>query len=592
MKEIRRQFKNLKIGQKLLICNVGIILIMTFLMGVCGYLISRDMIFENSRQQSEELMEQLGDNYGYAEDTLEELLTSQIYNPGFSALLRKDTEDMSTSQKYDRGKEIKAYASNLINFNQYIDNVLISDNYGNIYYTAGRGEWISPEDYEKCLNREAAYENWGAAFWTPYRENEVMISKLVFDYENMKPIGSVAVGIDTAYFAERYENIVGNGSGIAVFNKSGEILLASDRRTEEIAKIIKENYPEGQGESEEIYYQNNKYISIWKKTSDSRISVMNVLSQSEISSRIYKKLMLPFILLGCAAILFSVVLALMISGQISRNVKILLEYTKKLGRGDFSGEIEPECYDEVGMLGEEFNNMSLKIQKLLKTVAQERIQKKNSQLKAMEFEYDALQAKINPHFLYNTLESISSLAKIKGQEKISESIYFLGEYLRETISNKKKFVTLEEELENVCHYLEVQKLSYGDRIQAAFQTEEWTLEMMVPKLILQPLVENAILHGLEGKVGKGHICVSSRCFEKKLLIEIKDDGVGMTEERIQAVMENKMDFKPGHTKVGIWAVHKRIQILYGDMYGVSIKSEENKGTSVIVQMPIKFEGEE
>lgn len=592
MKEIRKQFKNLKIGQKLLICNVGIILIMTFLMGVCGYLISRDMIFENSRQQSEELMEQLGDNYGYAEDTLEELLTSQIYNPGFSALLRKDTGDMNTSQKYDRGKEIKAYASNLINFNQYIDNVLISDNYGNIYYTAGRGEWISPEEYEKCLNREAAYENWGAAFWTPYRKNEVMISKLVFDYENMKPIGSIAVGIDTDYFAERYENIIGNGSGIAVFNKSGEILLASDRRTEEIAKIIKENYPEGQGESEEIYYQNNKYISIWKKTSDSRISVMNVLSQSEISSRIYKKLMLPFILLGCAAILFSVVLALMISGQISRNVKILLEYTKKLGRGDFSGKIEPECYDEVGMLGEEFNNMSLKIQKLLKTVAQERIQKKNSQLKAMEFEYDALQAKINPHFLYNTLESISSLAKIKGQEKISESIYFLGEYLRETISNKKKFVTLEEELENVCHYLEIQKLSYGNRIQAVFQNEECTLEMMVPKLILQPLVENAILHGLEGKVGKGHICVFSRCFEKKLLIEIKDDGVGMTEERIQAVMENKMDFKPGHTKVGIWAVHKRIQILYGDTYGVSIKSEENKGTSVIVQMPVKFEGEE
>lgn len=592
MKEIRKQFKNLKIGQKLLICNVGIILIMTFLMGVCGYLISRDMIFENSRQQSEELMEQLGDNYGYAEDTLEELLTSQIYNPGFSALLRKDTGDMNTSQKYDRGKEIKAYASNLINFNQYIDNVLISDNYGNIYYTAGRGEWISPEEYEKCLNREAAYENWGAAFWTPYRKNEVMISKLVFDYENMKPIGSIAVGIDTDYFSERYENIIGNGSGIAVFNKSGEILLASDRRTEEIAKIIKENYPEGQGESEEIYYQNNKYISIWKKTSDSRISVMNVLSQSEISSGIYKKLMLPFILLGCAAILFSVVLALMISGQISRNVKILLEYTKKLGKGDFSGKIEPECYDEVGMLGEEFNNMSLKIQKLLKTVAQERIQKKNSQLKAMEFEYDALQAKINPHFLYNTLESISSLAKIKGQEKISESIYFLGEYLRETISNKKKFVTLEEELENVCHYLEIQKLSYGDRIQAVFQNEECTLEMMVPKLILQPLVENAILHGLEGKVGKGHICVFSRCFEKKLLIEIKDDGVGMTEERIQAVMENKMDFKPGHTKVGIWAVHKRIQILYGDMYGVSIKSEENKGTSVIVQMPVKFEGEE
>lgn len=216
--------------------------------------------------------------------------------------------------------------------------------------------------------------------------------------------------------------------------------------------------------------------------------------------------------------------------------------------------------------------------------------KKNSEIKALQFEYDSLQAKINPHFLYNTLESISSLAKLNGQQKIADSICMLGNYLREAISDKRKFVTLEEELENSRQYVEIQKLSYGDKLQVDFEVEEALNEVMVPKLILQPLVENSILHGIEPKIGEGHICIVAGCDKTDMIIKIVDDGVGVTGERITEVMKGKKtDSK--HTKVGIRAVHKRIQILYGLSYGIQIESRKQEGTAVNIRLPIIFEDE-
>ena len=214
-------------------------------------------------------------------------------------------------------------------------------------------------------------------------------------------------------------------------------------------------------------------------------------------------------------------------------------------------------------------------------------------MKALQFEYDSLQAKINPHFLYNTLESINSLAKLKGQQDIADSIFLLGKYLREAISSKRKFVLLEEEIQNIRNYVKIQQLSYGDKIQIIFHVDEALLDVVVPKLILQPLVENSIVHGIEPKIGKGRIEITARCEKKDMYIVVWDDGVGISREQL----ENTMEHKPGnsgyeHTKVGLMAVHKRIRILYGEAYGIHIHSSPQEGTSIMIKLPINFEDEE
>lgn len=590
-KQLWQQYKNLQIRKKLLISNIGIISIMVLFLGVMGFTISRNLLVTRSVASSEKLMEQLSYNFNHAVKALEDLVLMQTYQNNFSKLLREDTEGYTNKQMYDRKKEVETYSYNLINFHKSIKTVIIADNFENIYYVSEEGQSMEGEVMKDCVDFDGAYELWGTTYWRHYDENQIFASRLVFDYQTMKPIGVIAIGVDTAYFRELYKNIVeDDSSSIVVLNQNHEILMESDEESRRMAEAIMEKYLPVKETGKEIYYNNRKFIYTTWMTDGKGIQVMNLISEREITNAIFR-LLKPLLLSVLVGVLLSAALAFGISGQISSNIRLLLAHIRKVSKGDFSKQMEPDSYDEIGMLAVEFNNMSRQIQQLLETVTNEKIQKKNSELKALQFEYDSLQAKINPHFLYNTLESINSMAKLRGEQKIVDSIYLLGNYLREAISSKKVFVTLEEEIMNIKNYIQIQQLSYEDKIQVWFSLDESLMEAMVPRLILQPLVENAIVHGIEPKIGQGNIRISAKCDKRDMLITVQDDGVGIPKKRLAFIMDDKEDPQRKYTKVGLMTVHKRIWILYGEAYGITIESTQTDGTCIQVRLPIKFEDE-
>lgn len=593
MKNYWIKFSNLKIKQKLLISNIGIILIMVCLTGVSGYYISRNLLITTSVKSSVDLMEQLSSNFDYAIESLEDFILMQTFNKDFSGIIGKETEKGNSKALFDRKKKLLNFSYNLMNFNKYIKAVLVQDNFENIYYYSTDYSSMSLEEQADNLAFQKAYEMWGTTYWKPYNEELVFASSLVFDFESMKPLGVISIGIDTAYFKELYKNISSEKANeILVLNQDRQILIGEDNKGRELAEIILEKYKPINEEGKEIYYKDEKYIYTTWKAKGKGIQVMNLISEKVIMDSIFK-LLTPVIWSALLGVILSAAIAVLISGQISSNIKLLLTNIRSISKGDFSQKIVPASYDEVGMLAVEFNHMSEQIVQLFKSVTDEKIQKKNSELKALQFEYDSLQAKINPHFLYNTLESINSLAKLKGQQDIADSIFLLGKYLREAISSKRKFVLLEEEIQNIRNYVKIQQLSYGDKIQIIFHVDEALLDVVVPKLILQPLVENSIVHGIEPKIGKGRIEITARCEKKDMYLVVWDDGVGISREQL----ENTMEHKPGnsgyeHTKVGLMAVHKRIRILYGEAYGIHIHSSPQEGTSIMIKLPINFEDEE
>lgn len=593
MKNYWKKFANLKMKQKLLISNIGIILIMVCLTGVSGYYISRNLLISTSVKSSVDLMEQLSSNFDYAIESLEDFILMQTFNKEFSGIIGKETEKGNSKALFDRKKKLLNFSYNLMNFNKYIKAVLVQDNFENIYYYSTDYSSMDLEEQADNLAFEKAYEMWGTTYWKPYNEELVFATSLVFDFESMKPLGVISVGIDTAYFKELYKNISSEKANeILVLNQDRQILIGEDNKGRALAEIILEKYKPVNEEGKEIYYKDEKYIYTTWKAKGNGIQVMNLISEKVIMDGIFK-LLSPVIWSALLGVILSAAIAVLISGQISSNIKLLLSNIRSISNGDFSQKIVPASYDEVGMLAVEFNHMSEQIVALFKSVTDEKIQKKNSELKALQFEYDSLQAKINPHFLYNTLESINSLAKLKGQQDIADSIYLLGKYLREAISSKRKFVLLEEEIQNIRNYVKIQQLSYGDKIQIIFQVDEALLEAVVPKLILQPLVENSIVHGIEPKIGRGRIAITARCEKKDMYLEVWDDGVGISREQL----ENTMEQGPGntgyeHTKVGLMAVHKRIRILYGEAYGIHIHSAPREGTSIMIKLPINFEDEE
>ena len=236
--------------------------------------------------------------------------------------------------------------------------------------------------------------------------------------------------------------------------------------------------------------------------------------------------------------------------------------------------------------------MSEKMRGLLDDITREKLKNKNAEIKALQSEYDSLQAKINPHFLYNTLESINSMAKISGEEEIARAIQLLGNYLQDTVSRENRFVTLGEELQNALDYIQIQQIVHGGRLDYETDVDEVLLEAVVPKLILQPLIENAVVHGLEPKQGWGKIRIRIFCQGQDLLIQIADDGVGITSSKLKDGMIVASGKSTHHSHVGIQTVHKRIQILYGKNYGITVESKEKEGTTICIALPIQFEGEE
>lgn len=201
-------------------------------------------------------------------------------------------------------------------------------------------------------------------------------------------------------------------------------------------------------------------------------------------------------------------------------------------------------------------------------------------------EMKALQSQINPHFLFNTLNTIARLSLLEGAARTQEIVHLLSDILRTSLRDIEEMRSLEEEVKTINDYLIIQKVRFGDRIQSAIDIPPELMNVLVPALSLQPLVENAIIHGLEPKRDGGDIRISGQYTSDKIIIQVSDTGVGIPEEQISAIFNREKRSSKGHTTaLGVINVHKRIQHYFGDQYGLTVKSKVGQGTDVSITLP-------
>ncbi|WP_083258849.1 sensor histidine kinase [Cellulosilyticum sp. I15G10I2] len=247
--------------------------------------------------------------------------------------------------------------------------------------------------------------------------------------------------------------------------------------------------------------------------------------------------------------------------------------------------------DEIGILYNEYNNMLEEINRHVKEQYQNKLITLDSQMKSLE-------AQINSHFLYNTLESINSIAEIEEVESISIMSLALGNMFRYSIKTQSELVTIRDEISHVNDYMSIQKIRFEDRFNVIFDTPEHIGSLQVLKLILQPIVENALYHGLERCQTSGTIVVRAYTLDEHIYFEVADDGVGMDEAQLKAIRAKLAE--PAHftelghrnkQSIGLKNIHSRIALYYGKGYGLSVHSEENKGAKISIKLPIlKREG--
>lgn len=280
------------------------------------------------------------------------------------------------------------------------------------------------------------------------------------------------------------------------------------------------------------------------------------------------------------SIAITFILAMRLAATISSPIARLLLQMKRVSAGDFDIHVEGGYGDEISELGQGFNAMVLRIKGLIDQVYLEQKRQKEIELKA-------LQSQINPHFLYNTLESINWMAQDLGAKDISTMVKALARFFRISISKGQDMITAGDELEHVRNYIIIQKIRYQNKLEAEVTADGDVLRCIVPKLILQPLIENAIYHGIKNKSGMGIIRVSARRGEGSVLFEVIDNGIGMKEEEIDRLNYSLNHFHGEERQgYGVRNVHERIVLRYGPEYGLTFSAIPGGGTRVKVRIPI------
>jgi two-component system sensor histidine kinase YesM len=254
---------------------------------------------------------------------------------------------------------------------------------------------------------------------------------------------------------------------------------------------------------------------------------------------------------------------------------------KRAEAGDLSARFEVKYRDEVSELGGNFNQMLHRIEELIQIVYTEQQNKRKAELKV-------LQEQIKPHFLYNTLDTINWMAREYEAEDIVKVVDALTCMYRIGLSNGKDYITLDEEIKYVTNYLYIQKIRYRSKLNYEIVEDSNLQKYEVPKLILQPLIENAIYHGIKAKRGEGHLTITTKELDANLMeLTVEDDGSGMTPEQVEGLNRRlneplKVD---ENQSFGLFYINERLRIRYGVRYNVEIKSSKDVGTKITLQIP-------
>ena len=273
--------------------------------------------------------------------------------------------------------------------------------------------------------------------------------------------------------------------------------------------------------------------------------------------------------------------SMLISRSITKPIEKMKNRVEGIGHGDLHPQ-PPVKTDDKGMelLSSGIEDMALRLNKQIELNRQEQIR-----LNSMELQL--IQAQINPHFLYNTLDAIVWLIETEKNEQAVEMVSSLSNYFRSFLSNGKDILPLHEELLHVRSYLEIQQVRYSDILTYDILTDPSLDDCLIPKMTLQPLVENAIYHGIKPKRGIGRIVISSACEGSDVILKVSDNGVGMSPVALQNLRESY--HRDEGNGFGLLASYKRLKLMYGEALSFQIESEENRGTEVIIRIPYRTE---
>ncbi len=389
-------------------------------------------------------------------------------------------------------------------------------------------------------------------------------------------IGYLKMDFDEAYLSELYSHIkLGDQSAVFIADKQG--IIVSSMNKEWIGQHYKKMT---------AHLSDQDRITVSKELRFAGWQIHGMINKNELLSNKQDLIMYNLFLVIVTSLLL-IIFSIQSSKVFIRPIQTLTDLMKRMVKGDLTVRFTHEARDEIGQLGRSFNHMAERLSYLIDERYHANIREQQLETKKKEAELKALQAQINPHFLYNTFESINWLVRQNENDKAIMMITSLGDLFRLGINRSDQLVELEEEIKHAEAYIKIQKLRFGDKMNVSWEVEIDIGNYRTIKLILQPIIENAIYHGIELMEEQGDISIKITINEENLLIRISDNGMGMDEHQLSKIRSALNGWDNNEIRsIGLRNVNERIKLKFGDGYGLSIISKQNEGTVVTVRLPL------
>lgn len=285
-------------------------------------------------------------------------------------------------------------------------------------------------------------------------------------------------------------------------------------------------------------------------------------------------------------ILLATIIIVIISRSVTKRLGFLLRQMKRVKNGNFDIVNNRDALDEIGQVTSEFNRMTLQISSLINDVYVADIKEKNMELEHRYAQLNALQSQINPHFLFNALETIRMRSMMKNETETAKIIHNMAKIFRSSLTWKRDKVKLKEEVDFIVCFLEIQKYRFADRLDYSIELDPEAERCLVPKMIYLPFVENACIHGVEKVKQGGKVTISLKLIEDKLHFHIHDNGAGMNEEQVQRIYSYLEETKDLGERIGMQNVIYRLKLFYEDQFTFTVQSEQGVGTSIHLIIPV------
>ena len=493
-------------------------------------------------------------------------------------LLKKDMTDMEKNQAM---LEIQNMIRNKIIYPAQAKNITVYDTDGNIFYDLGYDGFYQ-EDVDRILSQLEEQDQDVWAYAHTYRDRNILVlgRRIYEHYSKSRVIGYTLISIEEKIFSKTVLEPVGlsDSSNIMYMNLDGTVLSSwnrsialGEKTDEELLKKIQERLPK-KTDSFSIHENGEEQLVTYIFNKNLNQLFVYTMPYHYINSEVYAMLKQILVVVMFLVLLCIGIVAMVYQGIMSP-IKRMLEFCREVSEGKLSVRIQDKHKDELSRLSGSMDHMADTIEHLMD-------QQKTQEKKKRELELQMLQYQLNPHFLFNTLNSLRFVAAMHKDQIVSDGIQALSSLLQNTLTNKNEYITIQEELENLENYFSILRIRYAGSFEYSFHVEEdELLSCLVPKLILQPLAENSVMHGSSDNGTVMEIQITCWRENEDVMIELSDDGKGF-EVTVDALAPH-----PERKRIGVANVNDRIQLNFGWEYGLKINSQPGKGTTCTLTLP-------